>query len=53
MTRYITDANSNNHIIRIEGGVRSVIPFDVNNRDYQKFLTWLAEGNTPEAAEGV
>jgi len=24
------------------------IPFDVGNRDYRLYLTWLAEGNEPE-----
>jgi hypothetical protein len=27
------------------------IPFDPNNTDYQEYLKWLSEGNTPEAAE--
>jgi hypothetical protein len=44
-------------LIRNETGVifntenNSTIPFDPANTDYQKYLAWLAEGNTPEPAE--
>ena len=27
------------------------IPFDLANRDYQEYLKWLEEGNTPLPAE--
>jgi hypothetical protein len=27
------------------------IPFDLDNTDYQAYLKWVSEGNTPEPAE--
>ena len=45
---YKLDAYGNS-IIRIED--RAFIPFDPSNRDYREYQAWLAEGNTPEAAD--
>ena len=40
-------------ILRVSDGVVLNIPFDPANTDYQEYLEWVAEGNTPEAADPV
>tara|TARA_B110000483_G_scaffold237606_1_gene312651 strand:+ start:974 stop:1150 length:177 start_codon:yes stop_codon:yes gene_type:complete len=35
-------------ILRIEDN--AFIPMNESNKDYQEYLEWLAEGNTPEEA---
>jgi len=36
-----------------EDGKIGCIPFDPDNTDYQAYLAWVAQGNTPLPAEAV
>ena len=42
-------SNSTDIIFRVTDGVW--IPADEQNADYQSYLKWLEEGNTPEPAD--
>ena len=39
------------NVIKIKDGNKSYIPLNEANTDYQEYLEWVAEGNTPEEAE--
>ncbi len=45
----LTDEIVTNTILRKEDN--AFIPFDEANTSYQEYKLWLAEGNTPEAAD--
>lgn len=51
MYKLFTPPSSQQFVINIE--TNTFIPFDPANTDYQAYLKWLAEGNTPEPAENT
>jgi hypothetical protein len=38
-------------IEKLIDGQSIIMPINPDNTDYQAYLKWVAEGNTPEAAE--
>ena len=38
-------------VLRTRNGETCLIPSDPDNTDYQEYLAWVEDGNTPEAAE--
>ena len=50
MYKLLKDRNGNvTSVLLVEQ--RASIPFDPDNTDYQAYLRWLEEGNTPLPAE--
>ena len=44
----LTEPNS---VEKMDGSYRICIPFNEDNRYYQEYLSWGADGNTAEAAD--
>lgn len=51
MYKLLNDIQGNRVNIIVRVADKASIPFDDNNTDYQAYLKWLAEGNTPEPAD--
>lgn len=49
MSYYISHhplTNEELSVVLKHDGLFTFIPFDINNTDYQKYLSWVEEGNT-------
>ena len=53
MFTYKLKNNMQNELVAILRSDGAGIPLDTNNTDYQEYLKWLEEGNTPLPAEGT
>jgi hypothetical protein len=51
LTETVSDLTKVKSIGIINLNKNTTIPFDPANTDYQEYLKWLNEGNTPEPAE--
>jgi hypothetical protein len=48
MYKLLVDPFGREIICQVLEGQEVIIPFDLGNSDYQKYLQWLAEGNKPD-----
>jgi hypothetical protein len=56
MYKKLSYINYNDEVIEVANQIlrftdNTFIPFDPANTDYQAYLKWVAEGNTPEPAD--
>ena len=53
MYKLILDRITGQNLVVKRLSDNAFIPYDPDNTDYQAYLKWLDEGNTPEPAEGA
>lgn len=57
MIRYISFPQINDapsaRIIKVDGNIKKIVPFDSKSNDYAEYLVWLSLGNIPEPFENL
>ena len=57
MIRYISFPQINDappaRVIKVDGNIKKIVPFDSKSNDYIEYLIWLSLGNTPESFENL
>ena len=51
MYKLLNSIDLKQYVVRLSDN--ACIPFDPANTDYQEYLKWVAEGNTPTPADEV
>jgi hypothetical protein len=51
MMQYKLVKDKSDQVMYIDGAWHGIIPFHSDNTDYQAYLKWVAEGNTPLPAD--
>lgn len=53
MYKLVKNPRTNDYTTVLKLADRLYVPFDPANTDYQEYLRWVGQGNTPEPADEI